>query len=282
MLVVRLLSHQRRWDLASVFPEGDSDIAERIKRSLNGSGGLILVAGPARHGKSSTLAAMLGCAASPERAVASIEGPVEARVPGVYQLQVCEKRLPYVDAIKVFMRWAVDVIAVGEIDNLESLEAAITASQTGHTMLSTVSAKNAATAVTRLAHLGGGRYESMADQIADELRLVVAQRLVKRLCLGCSADGEPRGCSSCANGYADRVALAETLEISDDVMTAIATGQSASVLKKLDGYRCFEEHAAALVANRVTTQTEICRVLGAEVPDAMLERGAAAAGGKGS
>ena len=168
-----------------------------------------------------------------------------------------------------------DVIMLDKIPNCRTAETAVAASQEGHTLLAGVTIRSASLAVTRLVHMGAER-----DQLADELRLIVAQRLVKRLCAFCSDDGEPRGCSDCTNGYAGRVAVAETLEFTDDVVGAVQRSfMSESMIKPLNGYRVFEEHAAALIANKVTTHSEIERALGVAIPPVLLDQAAETAGG---
>ena len=267
---------QRRWDLASVFPERDSDIAERIKRPLNHGYGLVLVAGASGAGKSATLAAMLGYVAAPERKVASIEDPVEVLIPGVQQIPAHPEHLPLARYLMAALRADLDVIMLHDLADVETVAAATTASQTGHTLMAAMDARSAPVAVDRLTNLSIDR-----GQVAEELRLVVAQRLVKSLCSECSADGEPRGCGDCKDGYAGRVALAETIEVDDDMREAIQQGKPATALKKPNGYRSFEEHAAALIANKITTQAETERACGAAIPPALLEMGALAATGTG-
>ena len=276
MLVVRLLPQERSQhsDLASVFPPRDSDVAERIRRSVSYGSGLVIVAGRTGDGKSTTLASILDYVAVPERKVVSIEDPVETLIPGVQQVPFHAKHLTFAQGLKAFLRADPDIIMVGEIRDRETAEVAIMASQTGHTLLSTVHARNSSRAPTRLTNMGVD-----PGQIAEEMRLIVSQRLVKRLCRTCSGDGEARGCGACTGGYAGRAALAETLEVNDDMMTAIEKGLSARVLEQLEGYRRFEEHAAALIANKITTAAEVKRALGVDIPPEMIEQGAEAAGG---
>ena len=276
MLTIRLLRQRdRQWRLASVLPARDSDIAQRIKRSCTFGGGLVIVAGPTGVGVSATLAAILDYAAVPERKVVSVEDvPVEMLMRGVQQIAAGTAHLSLPQALRAALRSDADMIMVSALRNSEIVETALMASQTGHTLVSSVHARSAAHAVTRLVNLGADRY-----QLAEELRLVVSQRLVKRLCSRCSGDGEPRGCDECTNGYNGRVALAETLLVDDDVRAAIQDGLPTRAVKWLAGYRRFDEHAAALIANKITTQAEVLRVLGADIPTELLARGSEAAGG---
>ena len=278
MLTIRLLRQQDRQQdrqhLAAMFPTRDSDIAQRIKRSVAYGGGLVIVAGASGTGKSSTLAAILDHVAVPERKTVSIEDPVETLIPGVQQIAANTAHLSFPQALRAVLRADADMIMVSEIRDRETAAEAIRASQTGHTLLASVHARSASHAVTRLVDLGTTR-----DQLAEELRLVVSQRLVRRLCSRCSADGEPRGCDGCANGYNGRVALAETLAVGDDMRAAMRHPLPSTPMEGRDGYRRFDEHAAALIANNITTQAEVLRVVGAEIAPHLLARGAEAAGG---
>ena len=275
-MVLRLQPHQQLRTLASVFPPSDSDIADRIRAALDGPRGLILVAGPTLAGKSTTLAAALHHVARPERKVVSVEDPVESYIPGVQQVPVTPS-LQFPDALSALMRCAADVIMVSEICDQPTAEAVVDATQIGHTLLAAVAATRAPIAVTRLINMG-----VTARHLIEELRLVVAQRLVRRLCDVCSTDGEPRGCAACNDtGYAGRVALAETLVVDDGIALALETGTQQEWLSKHDNYRSFEEHAAALIANKVTTPAEVKRALGVVVPAELINRGADVAGGTG-
>ena len=267
MLVIRLLPQERsgRDTLDTVFPTHQSKIADQMRSALDGRKGLILVAGPTGAGKSTTLAAALHHVARPERKVVSVEDPVESLIPGVQQVPVSPS-LQFPDALRAFLRCDPDMIMVGEIRDAETARCALEASQTGHTLLSTVHANDAAGAPVRLTNMGADR-----TQLAEELSLVVAQRLVRRLCRACTTGGsdpQPNGCQRCKfTGFEGRAALAETMVIDEEAMALIESGAAPRAMRRLKTYRSFDAHARVLVEERVTTNDEIIRVLGRGIRD---------------
>ena len=268
MLVVRLLPQERsgRDTLDTVFPPHQSDVAEMMRHALDGRKGLILVSGPTGSGKSTTLAAALHYVARPERKVVSVEDPVESLIPGVQQVPVSPS-LEFPDALRAFLRCDPDMIMVGEIRDAETARCALEASQTGHPLLSTVHANDAAGAPVRLANMGADRM-----QLAEELTLIVAQRLVRRLCRGCtvaSPNPTAAGCQACKfTGFEGRAALAETLVVDEEAMALIEVGAAPRALRGLGAYTPFDVHARSLIESRVTTTAEIERALGRPMRDA--------------
>ena len=276
---LRLLPrHRHLRTLEAVFPVSDSDIAGRIGRKLHPGGGIVVVAGGRSQGKSTTVAAALHHAARPERKVVSVEDPVETLIPGVQQVPITES-LTFPDAVRALVRADPDLLMVSATRDGATARNVVAASQIGHSVLTAVEARSASHVVTRLTNMGID-----PGQLVEELRLVVAQRLIRRRCSCMRLRGfvpEP-DCSKCSgSGYAGRVALAETLVVDDDVAYAFASEAPRSALTKLDSYRTFEEHAAALIANQVTTEAEIERTLGDVPSPQLLNQGAAAAGGTG-
>ena len=262
MLVIRLLPQERsgRDTLDTVFPPHQSHIADKMRHALDGRKGLILVSGPTGSGKSTTLAAALDYVARPERKVVSVEDPVESLIPGVQQVPVSPS-LSFPEALRAFLRCDPDMIMVGEIRDAETARCALEASQTGHPLLSTVHANDAAGAPVRLANMGADRM-----QLAEELTLIVAQRLVRRLCRGCtmsSPSPAANGCQACKfTGFEGRAALAETMVVDDDAMALIEAGAAPRALRGLGSYTPFDVHARSLIKSRVTTAAEIERALG--------------------
>ena len=259
MLTIRLLPQERSgsWDLDQLFPARESETAQRIRDALKHGSGLLILAGRTGEGKSTTLAAAMSEVASPARKVISIEDPVESLIPGVQQVPYHRVHLTFAQGLRAFLRADPDVIMVGEIRDDETAEVAITASQTGHTILTTVHARDAASAPTRLTNMGANR-----QQLAEEIRLIVAQRLVKKLCRVCSSKGEPKGCPACVDGFDGRTAVAETLVADEQVVQLVETGQSARALRQTPGYHSFARHAETLLANKVTTPEEVAHALG--------------------
>ncbi|HKH90521.1 MAG TPA: GspE/PulE family protein, partial [Gemmatimonadaceae bacterium] len=166
----------------------DADLA-RIRELLEQREGLVLVTGPTGSGKTTTLYAALREVQARGVNVVTVEDPIEYRLPGIVQVQVHERAgLTFGAALRSIMRQDPDVILVGEIRDRETAEIAIQASLTGHLVLSTLHTNDSASAVTRLIDIGVPGY-----QIATALKGVVAQRLVRRCCTGCTG----LGCEAC-------------------------------------------------------------------------------------
>ena len=260
MLTIRMLSQGQQLDrtVSSLYPTQQSDINNIIEHALASTAGIVIVAGGTGDGKSTTLAAMVSHVADPTRKVVTLEDPVEALIPGAQQIPI-NKGLPFVDALRAVLRSDPDVVMIGEIRDKETARIAVEAATTGHLIMSTVHARFAAAAPLRLLKLGVD-----PTQLAEELRLVLAQRLVKRLCRRCAKDGQPVGCEACRGGFDGRVAVGETLVIDNDVRPVIEAGASPRTLRETDNYQPFRVHAAALLDAQQTTKTQLHLKLGAE------------------
>ena len=260
MLTIRMLSQgqQLARSVASLYPTQQSDITNIIENALAATAGIVIVAGGTGDGKSTTLAAMVSHVADPTRKVVTLENPVEALIPGAQQIPIT-KGLSFADALRAVLRSDPDVVMIGEIRDAETAMIAVEAATTGHLIVSTVHARFAAAAPLRLLELGVN-----AVQLAEELRLVLSQRLVKRLCRRCSAGGQPVGCEACREGFAGRVAVGETLVIDNDVRPIIETGASPRTLRDSANYQPFKVHAEALLEAQQTTQAQLVDKLGAE------------------
>ncbi len=208
----------------------------QINKVLDYPHGIILVTGPTGSGKSTSLNAFLRKINSPDLRIITIEDPVEYEVPGANQMQTrAEIGLTFASALRSVLRQDPDVIMVGEIRDLETAEIAIRASLTGHLVFSTLHTNDAPGAITRLIDMGVEPF-----LVASAVELVIAQRLVRRLCPACSkpapvehdriqadlvalglppelADGvtelaAPVGCRACrGTGYRGRVGVFEIL-----------------------------------------------------------------------
>jgi type IV pilus assembly protein PilB len=211
--------------------------------------GLILVAGPTGCGKSTTLYATLREIATPDRAVRTVEDPVEVRLPGITQVQVNPRAgLTFASALRSFLRADPDVILVGEIRDHETARVATEAAVTGHLVLATVHTASASQVPVRLVEMGVPAY-----LVSAALRGAMAQRLVRRLCRDCRvrgpagawspdalpvpsevAEASPKGCARCAHtGYRGRVAAAEVMVVDEDIQRAIADGVPVENMTKL-------------------------------------------------
>jgi type IV pilus assembly protein PilB len=217
-----------------------------LKRASELPNGLILVTGPTGSGKTSTLYALIQALNRADMCIITAEDPVETRVGGVVQVQCGEQTsLGFAEALRSFLRQDPDVMMVGEIRDLETAEIALKAAMTGHLVLSTLHTNDAVGAVLRLINMGLEPF-----LVASSLRLVLAQRLVRRLCRRCRTPGTEvhqvpvggtsvavtpwvaAGCEACGRtGYRGRLGIFETLWVSEDVEDLIANRASARDLR---------------------------------------------------
>ena len=154
---------------------------QQFLRSLQLSQGLVLVTGPTGSGKTVSLYSGLNILNTVERNISAAEDPVEINLEGINQLAVNNKvGLDFAAALRAFLRQDPDVVMVGEIRDLETAEIAIRAAQTGHLVLSTLHTTSAAETITRLQNMG-----IPAFNLATSLSLIIAQRLLSRLCNHC-------------------------------------------------------------------------------------------------
>ncbi len=205
--------------------------------------GMILLTGPTGSGKTTTLyAALRKLIAQDEWNIVTIEDPIEYGIPGVAQVEVdSADKVSFGKALRSVLRHDPDIVMIGEIRDYETADVAIKASLTGHLVLSTLHTNSAASVITRLSDMGVDRYLTAAT-----LRLAVAQRLVRQLCVHCrkprelaaqealalghaEAAGctvyEPAGCLYCANrGYRGRLGLFELLPVDEELSRSVARG----------------------------------------------------------
>ncbi|MEX0740122.1 MAG: ATPase, T2SS/T4P/T4SS family [Pseudohongiella sp.] len=268
-VVMRLLeSASTRKNLDDLDYEPAQQSMYRV--ALQKAQGLILVTGPTGSGKTVSLYAGLGLLNTMERNISTVEDPVEINIDGVNQVAVNKRTgLDFAAALRAFMRQDPDVIMVGEIRDQETADIAVKAAQTGHLVLSTLHTNSAAESITRLLNMGVPAYN-----LCGSLSLIIAQRLVRRLCSSCkvpASDGEARlraagmpaeqavnhqvslpvGCNSCHQGYRGRVCVAEVLPMSAELNRLIINGHSASEIEssaRALGHLSLRESALARVA----------------------------------
>ena len=248
-------------------------------RAISAPQGLILVTGPTGSGKTLTLYSALGELNSPEINLCSVEDPVEIPLPGLNQTQVNLKAgLDFQTVLRALLRQDPDVVMVGEIRDGETAEIAIKAAQTGHLVLSTLHTNSTVETITRLEQMGIARW-----MLASALEIIIAQRLVRRLCPHCRVPSpeplplpeglcpqpiypwEARGCPHCYSGFYGRVALFEVLTLEQDLRQAITDGASAQRIEQLAqerGMVTLFGHGLHAVEQGLTTLAEIYRVLG--------------------
>lgn len=199
--------------------------------------GLLFVTGPTGSGKSTTLYATLNLIQSPTENILTVEDPVEYRFRGINQVQVKPSiNLKFAEVMRAFLRQDPDIIMLGEVRDGETAQICLRAALTGHLVLSTLHTNNALSAITRLMDMGIEPF-----LIASTLRLVQAQRLVRRLCVTCretyQPDEEmlrkynlekeavlyrPKGCHDCRNtGYRGRIGIFEVYRITPELRDLI-------------------------------------------------------------
>lgn len=223
-----------------------------FREAIHDPYGLILITGPTGSGKSTTLYAVLNEINAPSKNILTIEDPVEYRLSGVNQIQAkTDIGLSFAAGLRAFMRQDPDIIMVGETRDKETAEICIRASLTGHLVFTTLHTNDAPSAVTRLVDIGIAPY-----LLSSTLRLVVAQRLLRKLCDHCKEAYEPidplrkqfgimeellyrpKGCDQCASssankGYRGRIGVYEVMPITREIRDGIAKGVAPHTLKDL-------------------------------------------------
>jgi general secretion pathway protein E len=291
-LVVRLLGK------ASRLPDlGELGLAPEDARALTSlvdqPNGIVLVTGPTGSGKTTTIYRLLTALNDGHRKIVTVEDPVEFDLPGVVQVQTkSDIGFTFAAGLRSILRQDPDVIMVGEIRDSETARIAVQAALTGHMVISTVHTNSAFAAVSRLLDLGIEDY-----LLADVLRGLTGQRLVRRLCPHCSVPSdqgavrqfrhvtpdavrdqlgaiaenwrEPSGCDRCSSGFATRLGVYEIAEFTPDLATAVRRRASESDLLNLsrqNGFRTMFEDGFAKAATGLTSLREIYRVIGAGEP----------------
>lgn len=257
---------------------------KKISKPLNRPHGIILVTGPTGSGKSTTLTAFIRKLRSPEVRIITVEDPVEYEVEGVNQTQVHpEIGLTFSSVLRSVLRQDPDIIMVGEIRDRETADIAIRASLTGHLVLSTLHTNDASGALTRLIDM-----DIEPFLIASSIELILAQRLVRRLC-SCAVPADydisyltsclvslgiapseiantagiriPKGCDKCRSiGYFGRVGIFEILLSNDEIHGMIVGRRTAQEIRKVaqrHGMRSLQECGWELVKRGITGLDEV-------------------------
>jgi type IV pilus assembly protein PilB len=220
---------------------------EDFRNAITSPYGMILVTGPTGSGKTTTLYSAVKEIMRPEDNFVTVEDPVEYQVDGINQVQVNVKSgLTFAAALRSILRQDPDTVMIGEIRDPETIDIAIKAALTGHLVLSTLHTNDAASTISRMVDMGVDPF-----MVASATLLVSAQRLIRRLCSRCrqpykvkpdrlrklgftdqEIETKPdlylaKGCSRCAQGYAGRFALLETLPITEAIKRMVIDGHSA-------------------------------------------------------
>lgn len=241
--------------------------------------GLILVTGPTGSGKTVTLYSALQSRNTPDVNICSVEDPIEIPLAGLNQTQINPRAgLTFQNVLRALLRQDPDIIMVGEIRDGETAGIAINAAQTGHLVLSTLHTNSTTETLIRLEQMGVARW-----MISSALTMVIAQRLVRRLCPHCRRETrdqaqlprsvwprplprwQPTGCDRCYHGFYGRVAIFEVLAIDNALRQAIASGAGTDVIEasaRQAGMVSLFEHGCRAVEQGLTTIEGLLRVLG--------------------
>ncbi len=258
-------------------------LLEEFKGMLARPHGIMIVTGPTGSGKSTTLYSALNYVKDPSKNITTVEDPVEYRLAGINQIQIKpEIELDFAKCLRAILRQDPDIILIGEIRDKETVEIAIKASLTGHLVLSTFHTNDAPSAISRLLYMGIERY-----LLASSLNLVVAQRLVRKICEHCK---EPvtlsnevlkrlkidpkktrnpvfyhgKGCSACGGtGCLGRLPIFEFLVIDDEIRELIVANSSEQQIREASrkkGYGGLLESGVNKALAGLTTAEEVISV----------------------
>ncbi|HKS98437.1 MAG TPA: GspE/PulE family protein [Rugosimonospora sp.] len=280
-VVLRLLDKSR-----PLFSLGQLGMREEMQRRYSGllhaPYGMLICAGPTGSGKTTTLYGSLRELDSPERNIMTIEDPVEYTFPSINQIQINEAAgLTFADGLRSILRQDPDVILVGEIRDVETARIAVQSALTGHFVLSSLHATDAASALHRLLDMGIEHF-----LVASSVTAVVSQRLMRRVCRHCREPYDPApeelalldaiggkppvdgfvrgvGCNFCAHtGYLERIGVYEMLPVSESIREAVLRRAPLSDIRAVaqhEGMQTLREEAARMVEAGITDLSEVLR-----------------------
>ncbi len=288
-IVMRLLTERARgFSLEELGLLGED--LKRVRAAIKNPYGMILSTGPTGCGKTTTLYAVLKILNTPKVNIATIEDPVEYDIQGVSQIQVNPRtNLTFAEGLRSIVRQDPDVIMVGEIRDEETADIAVNSATTGHLVLSTMHANTAATNLVRLIEMGIEPF-----LVSSSVNVVIAQRLVRKICLKCRESYEVtgndfkksglsdnliekfldnkekvrvyrgRGCKSCNNtGYTGRTGIFEVLEMEDNIKKLVMEKANSDQIQEKavkNGMTPMIENGIKKVLFGQTTIEEIIRV----------------------
>lgn len=277
-VVLRILQTERQ-ELPLDRLGMDATALAQFAAALSCPQGMILVTGPTGSGKTVTLYSGLRQLNDAQSNLCSVEDPIEIPLFGVNQTQINAKTdLDFSRVLRALLRQDPDVIMIGEIRDRETAEIAVKAAQTGHLVLSTLHTNSTSETLTRLTHMGIPGY-----LIAACLKLVIAQRLVRKLCSHCRHQQsqairfptaiwatpllpwQADGCEYCFGGYYGRTGVYELLTITPEVQSGLlqgaAPGQLAEIARQ-QGQITLLQAGLTLVSQGVTSLEEVYRIVG--------------------
>jgi len=262
----------------------DQRSLELFKRNLAKPYGMILVCGPTGSGKTTTLYAALKYIDSIEKNIVTVEDPIEYQINGINQVAVHEDiGLTFSATLRSILRQDPNIVLVGEIRDFETADIAVKAALTGHLILSTLHTTSATASIIRLVNMGVEPF-----LVASSCLLIASQVLLRSLCQHCKESCNPpkifldeleshhiavgehmmfykaKGCNFCSNtGFKGRIAIMESLEITNDIAELIIEGASEKEFKDIvqkTGMATLRENGLQLVIKGITTLEEVIKV----------------------
>lgn len=281
-IVLRLLDKSKSFAALSDLGLSEHDYTV-LMHAIAEPNGIILVSGPTGSGKTSTLYAILNKLNEPDVSIVTVEDPIEYQMKGITQVQVHDKvGLTFAAALRSILRQDPDIIMIGETRDQETAQIAIQASLTGHLVLSTIHTNSAPVTITRLIDMGIEPF-----LIASSISLVIAQRLVRKLCPHCKQVYKPSaellrmigltekdatlitfykavGCQECSStGYKGRLAIFEMMPMSNTLARLTMEKADATVIKQAamkEGMTLLVQDGVAKIRQGLTTVDEVLSV----------------------
>lgn len=289
-IVIRILDYTRSLEGLETLGFSHTNF-EKLQRMIAVPNGILLVTGATGSGKSTTTYSILQELNKKEVNIITVEDPVEMNIEGLNQVQVnSDIGLDFATVLRSILRQDPNIILIGEIRDSETAKIAVRASITGHFVLSTIHTNNSLSTIERLLDMDVERY-----LLSSALTGIISQRLAKMVCPKCRVlretteyekkvfkkalgkdvdkiyDANHDGCSECHNGYRDRIAVQEVLEIDDDIRTALNNDKlSKDDMRKMvytSNVITLLQDGLNKVLDGITTFEEIYRIIEIDIDD---------------
>ena len=262
-----------------------TSILDRVRQQIKRPHGMLLITGPTGSGKTTTLYGILNELNTTNKKIITVEDPVEYQLPRINQVQVNHKiGLDFSRVLRTTLRQDPDIIMVGEMRDQETVEIGLRGALTGHFVLSTLHTNDAMTSALRLLDMGAAGY-----LVASALRMIIAQRLVRKICNHCATQYQPNdveriwlasmgikdlttanfrigtGCQRCnGSGFRGRIGIFEVLELDAEMMDAMRNGDTqlfAKAAYKSKGFTPLSHSAMQYLRSGITSLDEVSRLI---------------------